>query len=578
MKFKFLIRDAWFGAVRSFRYRIDSFWRFAGTCFAKLDELLNALFTFREPAVVIVAGKRRPRVAGATFLNPLYWISQLYLSVFRYLSSRPAIAAIQGVPACAAIVLPLLMCLQLPGRIANVSATNGRLDFFLGAQNLDLEAADFFSRKLISLEPQNPAWLMKRVYVFEAGKDMDAAQTLAKQVASEFRHIPAVVWLCRTQLLAMPESVLIRDSDADQFLEWINLILRTNPRSVEGNTLLGSYHLRRKQFSSSLAPLRLAYESTRGQTPEIAYSYAMALIATGDSAGAVKPASFAADEFLLRLGRNPKDTLVEKRAVTGLIWAHREAQAIGYLNSIMPLYPERTDELKWTISEAYAAWSKRLFSSEQATASEISESLTRIYQALTFAPGNPVVMEQLVQIACRKGFDDPRLEATLESALASGASPGMVHFIMGTRLLLKEPPERDAAMAHLNLAQAHDKGLPGLMNNLADAMIGSSPTDLDQAETLVEEAIRMMPDQPYFYDTRAKVRRAQGRVIEAIADYEKALAAEELRSDIHATLSVVYLETGNQELAEKHAALSKFFRSSPLVKIPAANVSETENR
>ena len=67
-------------------------------------------------------------------------------------------------------------------------------------------------------------------------------------------------------------------------------------------------------------------------------------------------------------------------------------------------------------------------------------------------------------------------------------------------------------------------------------------------------------------------------MIEAIADYEKALAAEELRSDIHATLSVVYLETGNQELAEKHAALSKFFRTSPSVKIPAANVSETENR
>lgn len=575
MKLKTLFRDAWHSSVRSFRFRMGSFWHFVGTCFAKSDELLNLLFTFREPTAVIGTGHKRARVAAINYLNPLYWISQFFFTVFRYFASRTPVAFIQGIPACAAIAMPLVVCFWLPGRGRSVSDTIGRLEFFQGSK--DFEAADFFSRKLISLDPQNPLSLMKRVHLLEAKGEIDSAQAFAKSVASDFQYVPAVVWLCRTQLLAMPESALIKDADAAQFLAWINVILKSNPRSVEGNTLLGSYHLKRQQFSSALAPLRLAFEATRGRTAEISYSYAMSLSATGDLAGAVAPASVAANEFLLRLGRDPQDAAIERMSVTSLIWSRREAEAIRYLSGILPLNPQRTDELKWTISEVYAAWSKRLFNSERASANEISESLTRIYQALSFAPQNPVVMEQLVSIACRKGFDDPRLEATLESALASGASPGMVHFIMGTRLLLKDPPEREAAMAHLNLAQAHDKGLPGLMNNLADTMIDTSPTDLAQAETLVEEAIRMMPEQPYFYDTRAKVRRKQGRMLEAIADYEKALAAEELRSDVHASLSTVYLETGNSELAAKHEALAKFFRTSQGLNSTAVKAPETQN-
>jgi predicted Zn-dependent protease len=137
-----------------------------------------------------------------------------------------------------------------------------------------------------------------------------------------------------------------------------------------------------------------------------------------------------------------------------------------------------------------------------------------------------------------------------------------VHFIQGTRDLLRRPADLDSAVQHFEISRQHNMTFPGLLNNLAYAMTQTPDGDMDQALELVDQALRMMPGEPVIYETRGQVLLRQQKYQQAIADFERALASSAMRADAHDGLAEAYQQLGNAEKTAYHRSTAQRLRDA----------------
>ncbi|MFM7835122.1 MAG: tetratricopeptide repeat protein, partial [Planctomycetaceae bacterium] len=97
--------------------------------------------------------------------------------------------------------------------------------------------------------------------------------------------------------------------------------------------------------------------------------------------------------------------------------------------------------------------------------------------------------------------------------------------------------------------------MPGLLNNIADAMSDQPEADLERAMDLVNQALKYLPDQPAVYDTRGKILLRQGKTLEAIADFERALSDRQNPDKVHEHLAKAWEQAGNPQKAAIHRAI-----------------------
>lgn len=104
----------------------------------------------------------------------------------------------------------------------------------------------------------------------------------------------------------------------------------------------------------------------------------------------------------------------------------------------------------------------------------------------------------------------------------------------------------------LNRAQAKPSAWP--LVNLAGILIGKN--ELDEAQTLLIEAIRFDPKLPQAYYNLGQISEKQGKPIEAIESLNQAIALDPNYAEPHYTLSRIYQKQGDKEKAQQ--ALAKF--------------------
>jgi tetratricopeptide (TPR) repeat protein len=171
------------------------------------------------------------------------------------------------------------------------------------------------------------------------------------------------------------------------------------------------------------------------------------------------------------------------------------------------------------------------------------------------------LLDELSYLGCSTEVDENVLQQKLQQALDSGISPGFVHFIQGTRDLLRKPADLESAMQHLDAARQHNVTFPGLLNNLAWGLTQTPDGNMDQALELVEQALRMMPGEPVIYETRGQVLLRQQKYQQAIADFERSLASSDMRADAHEGLAKAWEQLGNAEQAAYHQSASQRLRA-----------------
>lgn len=546
-------------------------WRFLWRFFADILIDLHRASHAARTAIASLATQKEIRVAKgdlsrtyklriSNFFNPIFWVVQSIGFVFRYLASRVPVAGIQGLPALAC----LLGCISAgawlsPSLDKQIAHARGRFELHL--EHKEYEQADFFSRQLCFLTPNASEALMKRAELFDRTDREAESRSLLLVLAKERKYLPAVERLCEEDLEFLKNGSMADELREKELIGGLQFILDQQPANVQANSRLGSYYVLRGQFAKALPLLEKAVSLSRSSNPAVNYSLAVAQKKLGLFEKSKANASIAADAFVDRNSRSPYSVQYSIEALRAMILAERESEATSL---ILESLPHRTEpeakELKWLLGEVYAEWCKRLREKKYRTVADLARAVDAIYKGVVVSPNNPVVTEEMVQLSCVKDVDDEMLQQQLEVALNSGVSPGLIHFVIGTRLLLAGNANAKEALQHFELAMQHNASLPGLLNNIADAMVEADSADVERALTLVNQAIDLMPDQPYFYDTRGKILLKKGEPLMAVVDLEKALAAAELRPQVHAELAAAYLSLNDQPHYEYHKAMSESYR------------------
>lgn len=487
---------------------------------------------------------------------PIFLLKQAGSFAIRFVESRQIIPLIKGLPALIAGVGFVLAVLFLtPNSQALLSRTDQRLK--AGLSNGQLEDAEWHARRACQLDPGNNHRTFVMAKVFDQlGRENDCRNIMVN-LANEDTYVPAIEWLCRSEFEKIKSTGNIDPAKDQQVLHWLSTILAQYPNRIEANVLLGSLHFIRQRYSSAIPALKAAVEASDSILPDVSFSLATAYRNVNETPQAVRHAERAALGFAELLSSQPSDSATLIKCVRSLVMSQQEALAIKRVQEFSIAFPNQQLQWQQLQGEIYAAWSDRLRNERPVTTRNLAEAIERIYQGLAIAPGNPHVLEQLVRITCKKEFDDSELNSRLQIALDSGAAPGIIHFILGSRHLLSDPPNTDEAERHLKIASAHNSTMPGLLNNMAEAIMMEDAPDFDQVLNLVNEAIRILPNQPYFFDTRGKAYLATQQYPEAIADLERALEAPELREAAHLALAEAFRGLGDKQSAHRHMLLSR---------------------
>ncbi len=432
----------------------------------------------------------------------------------------------------------------------------GQRNFY--AEKEDFERADFFARQLCGLLPGESQVQFDRALLVHSSGRQEEAEAMILQLATDRQFEPAMEWICDKDLRSIEAASKPDETALRTLMNRLQFLLSRNAGNRRANLMLGLLYLKQQQYGRAIPPLKAAIGDRPEANPEAACALAVCLRQTQQLNESKQYSSRAADALLTRMATQPYNSETCVQTLRALVLSERESEALDLVQQLAKSQSEAEQaQLNWLAGEVCAQWCRRLRTREGRTAEDLSKALVVMNAAITIGSQHPTVTDEMVRLCCLSDLDDAVISQQLSVALDSGVAPGLVHFIQGTRFLLADPPDQESALHHLELAKTHSGEMPGLLNNLADAMVHAENADLNQALSLVQEAIRMMPDQPYFYETRGSIHLKRKEYREAIADLEKALAAPELRSQAHQKLASAYEALGDAVEAERQMRMSE---------------------
>jgi tetratricopeptide (TPR) repeat protein len=216
-------------------------------------------------------------------------------------------------------------------------------------------------------------------------------------------------------------------------------------------------------------------------------------------------------------------------------------------------------------------------------------SLVLLERGLSWDPTNQGLLQRLLDMI-RDGADGERVRDTLRGALAKGQSPATTHFVLGLHAFQRG----NEAEARLHWERSYQLAphVTDVLNNLAVLLarptppavaalgaetlgllgtpLGQGPVhaaaalwpgrvnipDLPRALQLIDLAVKQVPGNPAYRDTRGAVYLRMGRWKEALAEFEAALPAMPESPSLHAALAEVYERLGSPAMAAKHRRLA----------------------
>jgi len=208
--------------------------------------------------------------------------------------------------------------------------------------------------------------------------------------------------------------------------------------------------------------------------------------------------------------------------------------------------------LRSALSTYYIIQSDRLV---KASDPRLRERLELVEQALVYSPNHPAALVRLAAFVADEGTVGESARASLNQILAEGRATATVHLILGTRAIT----HGDLQKAKLHLEQAHElnPSMPVLLNNLAWLLANQSQPQLERALGFANQALKIAPNDPRIRETRGQICAKLGRWQEALVDLEFALPQMSGDRELHQTLSLVYQELGEDDIAREHRRRSQ---------------------
>jgi predicted Zn-dependent protease len=283
--------------------------------------------------------------------------------------------------------------------------------------------------------------------------------------------------------------------------------------------------------------------------------------AQGDESEARAAANRANRRFRELVEDEPGKPALRLLHARGLVFLKDYQAAFEVLYEGYAEYGQDPD-LRKAVGEVLVLYARSL-ESEPQTLETIRKRLRTLEQALKFAPDNPVVMRSITDTVLAAAESEDAEIAQLREALIDGASPGMAHFIRGTIAMMQDRPQE--AAVELQLASKEMPQSSTVLNNLAVArtkLAAKRDNDmglLEEALRLIDKAIDLVADAPtsrmqraYFRETRGQVLLAMGKHLEAIPEFEAALAVDALEEQANRSIAKCYEALDLPERAAEH--------------------------
>ncbi len=185
---------------------------------------------------------------------------------------------------------------------------------------------------------------------------------------------------------------------------------------------------------------------------------------------------------------------------------------------------------------------------------ELEDRVARLGKALQIDPTNPAVLKHWGVLHDRLASPEQqqKLRATLEQSIVEGKATAFGHFTLGG--MLWQADQRERALFHMEQSFKLDPRFMDAANNLAWMLATQDKPDLERADALIREALKLSPSNISYLDTLTEVLVKQSQWRDALVVLEKLYprSVPRQRKDLHRRLAMVYENLGQPELAKLH--------------------------
>jgi tetratricopeptide (TPR) repeat protein len=458
----------------------------------------------------------------------------------KYAATRPWIVMIRVIPAI--ILVGLAVALSLPSSTRSAQSAEGyRTMFRRGVSEGDIAKAEFGYAKLQANGQLTTEDRFDHALLY-AATDPDRTLRLVHEIIvnSDTVFVPACLWWGARLL---PQTS--HDSQtSSEFQQLLARVLEKEPGSVEGHTMMVQFHLQRGEVDQAIVHLR----EIASKDAWLQAQLGMLLKAKGQREEAQH--ELAAAERKLSSAFSQQRITVEgqQRLATVYVYQERFADAVKMLTE--GVEREGSPQLRSALADVYVAWANQDLAK---TPIPWADCMGRLQKAIEYAPENVGALERIAELAIYSNI--PEAKEALNAILAKGEAPGAVHLVLGTQALVEGKLQQ--AQMHLEQAYAHTSKAPRLLNNLAWLLAHKEQPELERALTLIDEAVRLEPQNASIHDTRGQILILLKRWKEAVTELELALKGMPNNGQIHSALAKAYSELGASALAEEHRKLAE---------------------
>lgn len=475
-------------------------------------------------------------------LNPVRWLWGATEFIYMWIVSIPLPLLLISSPAIvslSAVLLGVLLTYQSNSQwrrsLVVAQLANAR-------QQENHDEVLLLTKRLLLDTPQDLELRFAAALATLAKGDAPAAQESIERLATNQAYGPAAIWTLEKKFASIEWPKWDEEKRA-KFGRLIEVALSASPNDIRLVSHYADYLLSTGATEKALGEIQKLVPVQPGR----ALQGALILRKSGRESQAINLAKEGL-RLLEKQGSESPDNveLALLRAQYHLFLAQYEA-AGALLNKASKTSED--SRLRTGLAEVLVLWSR-----DQASIASPTERFARQLQllnnALKLAPNHPLVVSDLMNVILQCADEkDPKV-AQLRDILVQGIAPELAHFVRGTSAMIQGDVEM--ATLHLELAAKSLPSAPAVLNNLAVTIATQESPDLDRAMQLVDAALKQVPDQPYFHETKAQIQLRQKDYAGAIVSFEKSLPAEALRAQVHEGLEKAYAALGQTELAEMH--------------------------
>lgn len=461
---------------------------------------------------------------------------------FRRMSAENRRDLLAGVPSLLCIVTIISMVVVWSVQRGSIqSRYRSRLTAAMEAKNYT-QAKMLCNRLLSGTDSPDSQLMLSYAEILEKTGDSDRAEAILNELAPDDRIGNRVAHRLKALKIASAETAG-SDPELLKKLRWH--LQNVDVNTVEINQIWSMYFLAVGQEEMAIKYM----EEAAAVNPQLHLAVADINTRIGNPAGTQRALRDAESAFSRLVQSDPLNT--ESRILLASTYIRQEkfTEAEQALLTGLKLQPDVS--IKRALSEYYVLQHDRAVQNR----APAKEQLAFLARALEIDVNFLPIYDRLIrQFRVRKGEELETVRELLAGVIASGSSSALAHFAM-SNILWSEGKIEDADW-HLAQAYRMDSKFAIIGNNMAWILANRDPPELEQAMIIAKAVVEQVPNNADFRDTLATVLMKQGKLEEAISEFERALPGLKDASVAHASLATLYRKLGREEIAAQHELLA----------------------